>query len=184
MPHSLGRMTGHEAAAPDHGAHKAKGESVGAAILAIDPGPTESALVVWGGTSIHLSRYAENEAILELLKGWAPQGNPLVIEQVASYGMPVGAEVFETVFWSGRFAEAYGFHQVHRVPRLQVKMSLCHDSRAKDGNIRQALIDRFGGKEKAIGKKASPGPLYGISGDLWAALALAVTFYDMREIAA
>src|SRR5437588_6926695 len=126
-------------------------------VVAIDPGPTDSALVVWDGSAIQLSRYAGNRAILQLLKEWAPRGNPLVIEMVTSYGMPVGAEVFETVFWSGRFAEAYGFEQVHRVPRLQVKMALCHDSRAKDGNIRQALIDRFGGKEEAIGKKASPG---------------------------
>ncbi|MBV8782506.1 MAG: hypothetical protein JO353_14005, partial [Phycisphaerae bacterium] len=53
--------------------------------------------------------------------------------------------------------------------------------RAKDGNIRQALIDRFGPtKERAIGKKKSPGPLYGMSGDCWSALAVAVTYADQR----
>lgn len=34
------------------------------------------------------------------------------------------------------------------------------------------------GKEKAIGKKATPGPLYGVVGDEWAALAVAVTWWD------
>jgi hypothetical protein len=41
--------------------------------------------------------------------------------------------------------------------------------RAKDANIRQALIDKLG----AVGTKKAPGPLYGISGHLWAALAVA-----------
>jgi hypothetical protein len=150
-------------------------------IIAIDPGPTESALIAWNGRVPELSRYAPNNAILDLLKECRQRDAPLVIEQVCSYGMPVGAEVFETFFWSGRFAEAYGAGELHRVPRLAVKLHLCHDSRAKDGNIRQALLDRFGGKERAIGRKAAPGPLYGISGDLWAALALAITFCDTRE---
>ena len=46
----------------------------------------------------------------------------------------------------------------------------------RDANIRQALIDRYGpGKDRAIGRKLSPGPLYGLSGDCWSALAVAVT---------
>jgi hypothetical protein len=151
-------------------------------ILAIDPGPEQSALVVWDGTSLLEKMYADNLLVLYRLKQ-AENDSPLVIEQIASYGMSVGQSVFETCYWSGRFAEAYGAARVHRVPRLQVKMHLCHDSRAKDGNIRQALLDRFGGKEKAIGKKASRGPLYGVSGDIWAALALAITFWDQHSAA-
>jgi hypothetical protein len=58
--------------------------------------------------------------------------------------MPVGAEVFETIYWSGRFAEAYGVEHDARITRIDVKMHLCHSPRAKDGNVRQALIDRFG----------------------------------------
>jgi hypothetical protein len=154
-------------------------------ITALDPGPTHTALVCWNGSIVQVAKYEPNAAILDLLKTWAPQGDdPLAIEQVASYGMPVGAEVFETVFWTGRFAEAYGADRVTRIPRLTVKMHLCHDSRAKDANIRRALLDRFG----APGTKRAPSVLYGISGDLWAALALAVTFYDrgqagVREVA-
>jgi hypothetical protein len=61
------------------------------------------------------------------------------------------------------------------LPRRAVKLALCGDSRAKDANIRQALIDRFGGSA-AIGRKANPGPLYGISPDVRSALAIAVTY--------
>ena len=99
----------------------------------------------------------------------------VAIEKVESYGMAVGAEVFDTVFWSGRFAEAASSATVVMLPRRVVKLTLCGDSRAKDANIRQALIDRFGGSA-AIGRKAAPGPLYGISRDVWSALAIAVTY--------
>lgn len=90
--------------------------------------------------------------------------------------MPVGAEVFETVFWSGRFAQAWGLN-FHRIKRHEVKMHLCHNMRAKDGNIRQALIDKLGPQ----GVKKSPGPTYGISGDCWSALAVAVTFVESKS---
>jgi hypothetical protein len=49
--------------------------------------------------------------------------------------------------------------------------------------VRQALIDKFGpGKELAIGKKASQGPLYGLTGDFWAALGVAVTASETEAI--
>ncbi len=104
----------------------------------------------------------------------------VVIEKVESYGMAVGAEVFDTVLWAGRFAEAAHRVPVVMLPRRAVKLALCADSRAKDANIRQALIDRFGGSA-AIGRKAAPGPLYGISRDVWSALAIAVTYTLGRE---
>jgi hypothetical protein len=62
------------------------------------------------------------------------------------------------------------------VKRMKVKMHLCGNSRAKDGNIRQALIDRLG----APGKKKAPGPTFGVVADQWQALALAVTVWDER----
>jgi hypothetical protein len=147
------------------------------AILAVDPGPTESAyLWLRDGMPTEFAKES-NEVVLEICQD--AEIYPLTIEKVASYGMPVGAEVFETVFWSGRFAQAYG-GEVSRIPRTDVKMHLCHTIKGvNDSVIRQALIDRYGpGKEVAIGTKKQPGPLYGIKADCWAALALAVTFWD------
>jgi len=68
-----------------------------------------------------------------------------------------------------------------RISRRAVKLHLCGSARAKDANIRQALIDRYGGSA-AIGRKAAPGPLYGVSKDVWSALAIAVTY--QQELAA
>jgi len=42
--------------------------------------------------------------------------------------------------------------------------------RAKDANIRQALLDLIGPQ----GTKKTPGPTYGIKSHTWAALAVAV----------
>ena len=103
----------------------------------------------------------------------------LAIEMVASYGMAVGASVFETCVWAGRFIERWSAvsaaGSVTQVYRREVKLHICGSAKAKDANVRQALIDRYGGKAKAIGRKATPGPLYGMSGDCWSALGVAIT---------
>ncbi len=151
----------------------AQGEE-GSLILAIDPGPTESAWVLWNGRLLDFGK-DDNGHVLAVIRDWRNEER-CVIEQVASYGMPVGAEVFETVYWSGRFAQAFGADRVSRIPRLQIKMHVCHNSRANDGNIRQALIDRFG----RPGTKKQPGLLYGVTKDVWAALAVAVTWWDQH----
>lgn len=130
---------------------------------------------------------------------WTNLGNRLVIESVECYGMPVGTDVIETCYWIGRFDRD---ETAILMPRREVKLHLCGDSRAADPNVRQALIDRFGGKAalssnkcgkckgkgwfgagrppcpKCGGTPPPPGPLYGIKTHLWSALALAVTYYD------
>jgi hypothetical protein len=157
-------------------------------IMAIDPGNEESAYVLYDtetGTPTGWAK-VDNNYLLGFIS--ANRGDLLALEMVASYGMPVGAEVFETCVWIGRFAERWFWKKgVLPVPTLvyrkDVKMHLCGSTRAKDSNIRQALIDRYGGKEKAIGRKATPGPLYGMSGDCWSALAVAITAAESREAA-
>jgi hypothetical protein len=154
-------------------------------VLAIDPGSERSAwLVLKDDRPTVAQGMADNADLVRALRlgclptGLAGLGDVVVIEQIESYGMAVGREVFDTVWWSGRFAEAARPTAVVQLPRRAVKLALCADSRAKDTNIRQALLDRFGGKAAAVGRKAAPGPLYGISGDVWSALAIAVTYAD------
>lgn len=141
-------------------------------ILAIDPGTTESAYVMFAYGKIYGAGKVRNKEMLLRLNDW-PDAE-VCIEMIASYGMPVGAEVFETCVWIGRLTQAAGPERVTRITRNQIKNHLCHSSKAKDSNIRQALIDRLG----APGTKAKRGPTYGISGDVWAALAVAVAYQD------
>lgn len=152
-------------------------------IFCVDPGPEFSAFVAYDGTRPVWFDKVANEDLLKNIEARRGMNGceALVIEQIAAMGMAVGAEVFETCFWSGRFAQAWdgGFD---RVKRHEVKMHLCGNMKAKDANIRQAIIDRYGpGKEKAIGKKKSPGPLFGVSGDCWAALAVAITWWETKR---
>jgi hypothetical protein len=146
-------------------------------ILAIDPGSEKSAYVIWDGSEIVQKGIVGNDEMLLLLDMDLIDQHIdcLVIEKVECYGMPVGATTFDTVFWSGRFVQAWGV-KWEALPRRAVKLYLCGSMRAKDANIRQAILDKFGGRKKAIGLKASPGPLHGVKSHLWAALALALTW--------
>ena len=145
-------------------------------VLAIDPGCQMSAWLSYSG-EIGEFRKDSNDAILEMVRQRGPrfQHDHLAIEMIASYGMPVGKEVFETVLWIGRFIEAWNGPYT-LIYRKDVKLHLCGSVRAKDANVRHALLDRFGPQ----GTKASPGATYGISRDVWSALAVAVTHGDLN----
>jgi hypothetical protein len=152
-------------------------------VLAIDPGNELSAAVIWDGAHVAEFWKLPNDTAFARIREASVYTDYCAIERIACYGMAVGAEVFETCVWTGRFMEAYGSDRVERIERMKVKMHLCHSPRAKDGNVRQAILDRFGGKDRAVGKKAAPGPLYGVSGDVWAALGVALTSLDRRASA-
>ena len=148
-------------------------------ILAIDPGSEQSAYAILDKqlkpVKFGIVKNAEMVAICAVLSN-KPEYE-LAIEMFASYGMSVGESVFETVFWIGRFWEAFTDYRKTKVYRKDVKMNLCHSMKAKDGNIRQALIDRFG----PVGVKKNPGWFYGVSKDVWQAIAVGVTYADMKE---
>lgn len=150
-------------------------------LLAIDPGTDQSG---WAEYDTEKRRVLDcgvmdNPEMLRSIE--APSRvDHVAIEMIASYGMAVGREVFETCVWIGRFVQAYRDPDaVKLVYRRDVKLHLCGSPKAKDPNIRQALLDMFprtgGGKTPQIGTKAMPGPLYGVSSHAWAALAVAVT---------
>jgi len=153
-------------------------------IIAIDPGPERSGYVVFDGKKLLEYGWDKTADIRDALDAWRECHTSVVFEGVESYGMAVGAETFETVFVTGRLYElavrCYDDKRVSRIYRKAIKLHLCGSARAKDGNIRVALLDRFGGATAAKGTKAEPGPLYGVSGHCWAALALAVTWWDQQ----
>lgn len=139
-----------------------------ASILAIDPGPTESGIVLWDN-GVQIAKVENNEQLRFELQTFAKYRIDLcAIEMIACYGMPVGKETFETCVWIGRFIECC-MVKPHLVYRRDIKHHLCNSAKAKDANIRQALIDKHG----APGTKKAPGVTYGITGHLWAALAVA-----------
>lgn len=147
-------------------------------ILGCDPGPLESAYcLLQDGLPPKFGCLLNQDLRAMLMLSNEGTFDQIGIEMVASYGMAVGREVFETVLAIGRFCERSPIEPV-LVYRKDVKMHFCQSMRAKDANIRQAILDRFGGKEKGIGRKASKGALYGVSGHVWSALAVALYIQD------
>lgn len=164
-------------------------------LLAIDPGNVESGWALidadtrepleFGKTSnLELARRIDTYTDMP----GALHAGQVAIEMIASYGMAVGAEVFETCVWIGRFYEAYrSGHGVEPVliKRQPVKLHHCHSAKATDANIRQALVDRFaaGYSNHGKGTKANPSWFFGFRADVWQAYALAVYVAD-TELAA
>jgi hypothetical protein len=149
-------------------------------LLAIDPGTTSSGWVELNDRNEIIAHdITDNEELIDYVREFAVfDGHDLAIEMIASYGMPVGAEVFETCVWIGRMIQAYGGNgTITRVTRNQVKNHICGSSKAKDGNVRQALIDLFGPK----GTKNAPGPTFGFHTHMWAALGVAATVRKLER---
>ena len=150
-------------------------------VFAIDPGPEQSAWVLWDGQFILGKAIEDNESLLSKIHNLMIPVVPniLVLEEIRNtYGMPAGISLCKTIFWTGRFYEAWKStvpnSLIVLIPRMDIKMHICKSPKAKDSNIRQALIDRFGNP----GRKNNPGILYGVKKDMWQALALAVYVYD------
>ena len=167
-------------------------------ILAIDPGNELSGFVLMNdGLEIFEKGKVDNYDLINKMhetewRFFAP--DILLVEMVASYGMAVGQTVFDTCVWIGYFHCTWDvlftgkrFSVYRKKPNKidkidSVAMTMCKSTRAKDTNVRQAVLDRFpstgGGKTPQVGTKACPGPLYGVSGDVWSALAVALTFLE------
>jgi hypothetical protein len=177
-------------------------------VFAIDPGTTKSGWVSLVNGVPALWGWADNDVLIEKLQTIWGQESTLVIEDIGNYGMAVGRDTFDTCKWMGRFDQAHVTDAIF-IPRPTIKTHLCGVASAKDGNVRQALIDRYGGDEIAVGGKkcqrckgkgwfgpgrprcdecidstgweTAPGPLHGVSGHSWSALAVGVTWLDQQE---
>lgn len=145
-------------------------------VLAVDPGNFQTAYCLLNGDKKILGfGKLENDAFRtrysNLLKLPVPP-TTVAIEMIASYGLSVGASVFETCVFIGELKElARGWAPVVLVPRLEVKLAICKSPKGNDSTIRTALIDDFG----PPGTKKAPGATFGVCSDVWAALALAET---------
>ncbi len=151
-------------------------------ILAVDPGPEQSAWIAYDTVRNRPMRcfgIIDNDEFRTAIGDEEFAGAELlVMETMEAHGMPVGESVFKTAIWIGRLIEVWG-GPYELIGNTKIRLHICHTARAKDPNIRAALIDRFGGsREAAIGTKKKPGPLHGIKTHLWSALALAVTYAD------
>lgn len=183
-------------------------------ILAIDPGPTHSGYVVYGDAGDGPRVFEAESAIANFSLAHRVFGRPeewtLAVEYMRPRGQPMSKESMDTMFALGRMTAEAPESDIIKVAREDVKLYLCGTMRGiSDANVRQALIDLFGGRDKAIGGVKCPkckgkgwfgagrpecpeckgtkwlhppGPLFKVSGHAWSALAVAVTAEAMLNM--
>ena len=156
-------------------------------IFAIDPGCAQSAYCMMDRDAVpmHFDK-VPNEDLISILRNYAKSLSAVVIERVASYGMPVGKEVFETCEWIGRYTQVATDLKlpVEYVFRQEEKLAICKSPKATDATIRKALIDRFAKHDFKTGKgvKANPDFFYGFRADCWSAFAIAASYLSRKGI--
>ena len=149
-------------------------------IMAIDPGTNQSAWVYFDNSSGEIKECGiyENSRLYNLLAIMAKKDETdFVIEMIKSYGNVMGDTTIETCVWIGKFESAWAY-EINRLTRKTIVTYLCHNPRAKDKNVIQALKDKYG----PVGTKSNPGPLYGVKKDIWSALAVSTVWREIRHL--
>lgn len=150
-------------------------------VIAIDPGPTVSGWSCYSGADIGAG-VDENETVLAILHANGPSA--LVLERVQNYGRILGKSTFDTIYWTGRFAQA-GYAHGHTVQRMyfaDVRQHFCgRRSKVKERDVWLQIVERYGGAARAVGTRKAPGSIAHVKGHARSALALALTWWDRRQ---
>lgn len=148
-------------------------------ILSLDVGTSESAYCLISSDNYKPIKFGKiaNEELLKIVK--AEKYDELIYEEFQCYGMPIGESTIKSITWNGRYIQSAldRGKNVFPIYRKEEKMNLCQSMKAKDSNIRQALIDRFG----EVGTKKAQGWFYGFKKDVWAAYAVGTTYLDKKK---
>ena len=145
-------------------------------LIAVDPGPADCGVAIFRDGIYSSSSICTSDSMVAAWSYPTDVQCTYVIEMIGHYGkgMPVGAEVFHTCVWIGRFLQAWGPNRCHLVLRASIKARLCGTVAARDANVRQVIIDRLGGP--AARKKG--GILHGVKADAWQAIAVGLAWLE------
>lgn len=153
-------------------------------VLSLDAGNVSSGWCIIDKGTLKPLQFdkTENRELARMMMDGTLEFDDFVAERIQSYGMVVGFTTFRTCEWVGRFVQIAlekGV-PVSYVHRKDEKLHICMDSRAKDANIRRALIDRFAQHDFKNGKgnRANPDWFYGFKADIWAAYACGITYIE------
>ena len=162
-------------------------QKISGVVLAIDPGTTQSAFTLYDSDEHKLVEFGKinNEELLRKLIDFRLHTEYLAIEGMQNYGSCVGKSTFTTCIWIGRYLQRWedigGVSKI--IYRRQVKAWITPGIKSNDSKIRTALIEMFPktgldskGNPSSIGIKKNPGPLYGVTKDVWSSTAIALTF--------
>jgi hypothetical protein len=151
-------------------------------IIGIDPGTEESGFVAYdferrklfdSGTLINECIVSTVPSMLKYIPYAMKETRCMLsIEMPENFGMVVGYHVFETLFFIGRLYQKILDHSIpresiHRITRGNIKYAVIGKRGCKDGDIRQAMINRYGDTLKKTAKT------YKLKGHEWQAFAAA-----------
>lgn len=152
-------------------------------ILSLDVGTKMSGYCIADGNTLKPIEFGKinNEDLLKIVK--EKNYDLMLYEEFQSYGMAIGESTITSIKWNGRYIQSALDREKKVVPiyRKEEKMCLCQTMKAKDSNIRRALIDRFAIHDYKNGKgtKKNPDWFYGFKADVWSSYAIVVTYHDM-----
>ena len=163
-------------------------------VIAIDPGTRTHGIVVYRDREVvSASKDASTDSVCSIL--WSAhilrRSRPVIltVERISAMGI-AGNDVVHTAELSARFVElahriaadkdpdGHPVHPVHvywlRRRQVLAMLAVSGAKGSKDAAVRRAMIEEHGGtKAIAVGTKAKPGPLYGVTSHAWQALGLA-----------
>ncbi len=147
-------------------------------ILGIDPGPEQSASVLWDTEEKRILGHsqAENGLFKVGIKIAWHEGEFEIcaIEDVSYYGKVLNRSTFDTLKMIGRLLEICDPYTA-LVEFPSIAYHFCNSRRGvKTSQINKVLEDKYGGK----GTKKNPGPLYGIKEHEWSALSVALYYAE------
>jgi len=149
-------------------------------ILGIDPGPEHCGVVVYDTKARRADVSVKDMPVasaLSAIERWSAGIDLVGIERVQSYGISGGSllRTSETVgrLWQQAVLSDLPMLLIYR--REVLKVLDVSGKGSRDALVRQRLIEMHGGTRRAAqGVKKDPGPLYGVSGHAWQALAVAI----------
>jgi len=158
-------------------------------ILAIDPGPAESAWVLMENLKIKQSNKEANDDIRQSLEYDYWDHDILAMEEIVGRKW-AGREITDSAFWSGRLCEA-SVASFTLINRSKIRWHIGQDKGTNDSKIITRLIERFTPDlyQQFVDKELTRNKMVnaarekyfkGFVADIWQAYALGVTWYDLN----
>lgn len=152
-------------------------------VLGIDPGETKSGWCeVFKGEPVSAGYCPNDDLIVSL-----PFQDQVVIEGVIPYSSGLTIPMIATIAWMGEFRREQRRTYpggVSIITRNDIVYRIVGSHKGGDPAVRDVLIHRFGGKDKALGTAKDPGVLYKLRGTgshKWAAFAAALAWLDGQK---
>ena len=141
------------------------------------PGPRLLALPENSGSVVWVREQIPNDELIDAMVDLvASAPGRLGIEVSTARGAPMYSQHVANFRWQGRFFQRWVDlgGEAEEVPVELARHHLTGKRAPKDPQIRAALLDAHGKTTRdAMGTRARPGPLYGVKGHSWDALAVA-----------